>query len=244
MQKFCVTRILQGGREYFVANYPANRKPWSRKAAGRAQKKFNRRELAEVFLEEVRCEWIRRGKVELGLDAALHYDVMRAVKILSDVSNATLEKAALIFRLCRSARELPGKRYEVPLSRSVDLSPRFFLLVNNEAQKRGISLREAVEGMLGGWVEWEAERQVKERARAESEELAELRERNEKSSQKLGQIEKEDRLLALMGKQSQAFELGRNSVLLRRAEYQRRWRERKKEREKRQREVTTCGNGT
>jgi hypothetical protein len=81
------------------------RKPWSRKAAGRKQKKFSKREAAEAFLEEVRREWLRRGKVELGLDPALHYDVMRAAKILSDTANGTLEKAALI---CSPVHERSG----------------------------------------------------------------------------------------------------------------------------------------
>ena len=71
MQRFCVTRILQGGREYFVANYPANRKPWSRKAAGRAQRKFNRRELAEAFLEEAKRRVNAAGYAISNLDSTL-----------------------------------------------------------------------------------------------------------------------------------------------------------------------------
>ena len=106
MQRFCVTPVLDSARrQYFVANWPAQRKPWSRKAAGRKQKRFSKREAAEAFLAEVRREWLRRGKVELGLDAALHYDVMRAAKILSDTANGTLEKAALI---CSPVHERSG----------------------------------------------------------------------------------------------------------------------------------------
>src|SRR5258708_32798202 len=105
MQSFSITPVMQGSRRYFVANYPANRKPWSRKAAGREQKKFTKLELAETFLAEVRREWIRRGKVELGLDSFLHRDVMRAMKILAMIPNATLEKAAFLFRQCVSAKE-------------------------------------------------------------------------------------------------------------------------------------------
>jgi len=241
MQGFCVTPVLQGGRQYFVANYPANRKPWSRKAAGRAQKKFNRRELAEAFLEEARREWIRRGKVELGLDPALHYDVMRAAKILSSTPNATFEKSALIFRQCMSARELQGTRYEAPKERQIELSPRFFLMVDNEAKKRGVSVREAVEGILAGWLESEVEREVKERTREEAREYKELVQRNEKTKRMLAQIEEEDRLMELMGKYSRAYEDGRNSILMERNRYQREWRRKRKEQEAKEQ---SNGNGS
>jgi hypothetical protein len=86
--------------------------------------------------------------VELGLDPALHYDVMRAAKILPDTPNATFEKSALIFRQCMSARELRGTRYEAPKERRIELSSRFFLMVDNEAKARNVSISEAVEGLL------------------------------------------------------------------------------------------------
>jgi hypothetical protein len=224
VQRFCVTPILQAGRRYFVANFPS-----TRKGKGRAQKKFNRRELAEAFLEEARREWIRRGKVELGLDPALHYDVMRGAKILSSTPNGTFEKAALIFRQCMSARELRGTRYEAPKERQIELSPRFFLMVDNEAKKRGVSVGEAVEGMLAGWLEFEVERQVKERTRDEAREYKDLVERNERAKRTLAQIEEEDRLMELMGKHSRAYEDGRNSILMEHNRYQRKWRRKRKE---------------
>jgi hypothetical protein len=230
VQRFCVTRILQGGREYFVANYPANRKPWSRKAAGRAQRKFNRRELAEAFLEEAKREWKRKGGVNLGLDREAHHDFMRAMEVIAGLPGGTLEKGALMLKMCASAKEKPGGAYEAPVDRKVELSPRFFLLADNEARKHGMSVREAVEGMLAGWLEFEAERQVKERTKGEAREYQELMERNQKTRRMLAQIEEEDRLMELMGKQSQAFELGRNSVLMQRNRYQQEWRRKRKER--------------
>ena len=236
VQRFCVTPILQAGRRYFVANFPS-----TRKGKGRAQKKFNRRELAEAFLEEARREWIRRGKVELGLDPALHYDVMRAAKILSSTPNATFEKSALLFRQCMSVRELRGTQYEAPKERQIELSPRFFLMVDNEANKRGVSVREALEGILAGWLESEAERQVKERTREEAQECKKLVQRNEKAKRMLAQIEEEDRLMELMGKHSRAYEDGRNSILIERNRYQREWRRKRKEREAKEQ---SNGNGS
>jgi len=236
VQRFCVTPILQAGRRYFVANFPS-----TRKGKGRAQKKFNRRELAESFLQEARREWIRRGKVELGLDPALHHDVMRAAKILSDTPNATFEKGALMLRMCASPQEKPGGKYKAPLERRIELSPRFFLMVDNEAKKRGVSVREAVEGILAGWLESEAERQVKERTREEVREYKELVQRNQKAKRMLAQIEQEDRLMELMGKHSRAYEDGRNSILMERNRYQSEWRRKRKEREAKEQ---SNGNGS
>jgi hypothetical protein len=236
VQRFCVTAVLQAGRRYFVANFPS-----TRKGKGRAQKKFNRRELAESYLQEARREWIRRGKVELGLDSALHFDVMRAAKILSDIPNGSLEKGALLLRMCVGMKELRGSQFEAPLERSVELSPRLYLGCVNEAEKHGVSLRQAVEGMLAGWLESEVERQVKERTRDEAREYKELVERNEKTKRKLAQIEEEDRLMELMGKHSRAYEDGRNSILMGRNRYQREWRRKRKEREAKEQ---SNGNGS
>jgi hypothetical protein len=198
--------------------------------SGRRQKKFTTRASAEAFLAEVRREWIRRGKVELGLDRALHYDVMRAMKILSTVPNSSLEKAALIFRQCQSAKELCGGRYLAPENRAIQLSPRLLLLIQNEAKNRGTGIKEALEGALAEWVLDQAGRQVKELADQEAMELEALVRRNKKARQTLAEIKKEDRLLELMGKHSRAYEDGRNSILMERNRYQREWRKRQKER--------------
>jgi hypothetical protein len=230
MQRFCVTTVLDSGRrQYFVANWPAERKPWSRKAAGRRQKKFSKRELAEAFLEEAKWEWKRKGGVKLGFDREAHYDFMRAMEVIADIPNGTLEKGALLLKMCASAKERPGGTYEASLDRKVELSPRLFLMVDNEAKKRGVSVREAVEGILAGWLEFEAERQVKERTREEAQECKKLVQRNEKAKRMLAQIEEEDRLMELMGKHSRAYEDGRNSILMERNRYQREWRRKRKE---------------
>lgn len=227
MQAFYVTPISDRGYQYFVANWPAERKPWSRKGPRRRQKKFTKREEAEAFVAEVRREWIRRGKIELGLDPALHYDVMRAAKILCGVTNSSLEKSALIFLQCVSAKELRGGRYVAPESRSIELSPRFFLLIQNEAKRRGTGTVEALEGILGEWLLDRAERQVKELACQEARELDELEERNERARRTLAQWKEEDRLALALGKHSRAYEDGRNSILMKRLLYQREWRKRR-----------------
>ena len=48
-----------------------------------------------MFLAEAKREWVRKGGVKLGTDSAAHYDFMRAMEVIADVPNGTLEKAAL-----------------------------------------------------------------------------------------------------------------------------------------------------
>jgi hypothetical protein len=83
--------------------------------------------------------------------------------------------------------------------------------------------------MLAGWLEMEAERQIKERIRTEAREYQELVERNERTKQMLQQIEKEDQQRALLGQQSWSYEQGRNSILMKRNQYQCEWRRKRKE---------------
>jgi hypothetical protein len=241
MQRFYVTPVLDGGRQYFMANFPAERKPWSRKAAGRKQKKFSKREAAEAFLEEAKREWVRKGGVKLGFDREAHYDFMRAMEVIADIPKGTLEKAALVYRMCVSTKELRGNGYEASLERKVELSPRLYLGCVNEAKRRGVSVREAAEGMLASWLEAEAVRQIGERVRDEAREYKELVQRNEKTKRMLAQIEEEDRLMELMGKHSRAYEDGRNSILMERNRYQREWRRKRREREAKEQ---SNGNGS
>ena len=233
MTRFTVTEVSQDGRQYFMANYPAERSWKAAKAAGRKQnrkqKKFSKREAAEAFLAEVKREWIRKGGVKLGIDPEAHYDFMRAAEVICAIPNGTLEKAALVYRMCHSAKEKRGGVYEAPLDRKVELSPRTYLGCVNEARKRGVSLGEAVEGILAGWFLEEAERQIKERIRTEEREYQELLERNERTKKMLAQIEKEDQLRALTGAQSWSYEQGRNSILMKRNQYQCEWRRKRKE---------------
>jgi hypothetical protein len=181
--------------------------------------------------------------VELGLDPALHYDVLRAAKILSDTPNATLEKAALIFRLCMSARELRGTSYQAPKQGQIELSPRFFLMVDNEAKARNVSISEAAEGLLSEVAMCRADQRIRQQVHTEETEYRELKRRNDIDRQKLREIEREAKIWEEYSNVNMMFEQGRQSVLAQKAEYQRRWRQRKKEHEAKKREVITCGNG-
>lgn len=231
MQRFYVTEILQDRWRYYVANYPAEREPGSQKAAGRKQKKFNKREAAEAFLAQVKREWLRKGGVVLGFDSEAHYDVMRALEVLADLPGATLEKAALVFRMCRSEKEMRGGGFVAPSNRQIELDPRPFLLCQNEARRCGATLSEMAGAIILMWLEREAERQIRERTQAEAREYEELKGRNETTRQQLAQVAKEDELMKLLGQQSRAYQEGRNSILMKRNQYQCEWRRKRKEQE-------------
>jgi hypothetical protein len=179
MQRFFITPIKQEGRRYWMANYPSEQKPWSRRAAPRKQKKFAKLEEAEMFLLEARREWVRKGGVRLGNDRDLHYDFMRAVDELAGVAGGTLWKAALVYRQSVSWREYRGGKYEVPIDRKVELNPREFLVVDAEARRLQTTVGNALEMIIGWWVEKEAVKVIKERLEAERTEVAEIRELRE-----------------------------------------------------------------
>ena len=157
-----------------MASYPGER-PQRGYTRRRKQKKFARREEAEAFLAEAKREYIATGRIELAHDRQLHYDLMRAVKILADVPNGRLETAAHLLRMCRSAREFRGGTYEVPTCRQVELEPRTFLLCNNEARRCGISLGDMVNRIILMWLEHEVLGRVKEREQAEEQQKIEAR---------------------------------------------------------------------
>ena len=242
MQRFSITPIVDyAGRRYFVVNYPR------RGTAGRKQKKFNSLERAEEFCSEIKREWANTGKIRLGLDSHLHCDVMRAVRLIGGVPNASLERAAYVFLQCVSSKERRGgdMKYEVPVNRRVELSARVFLLVMNEARARKVSVSEAVEGLLSEVAMCRADQRIRQQIHTEETQYRELKKRNEIERQKLREIEREAKIWEEYSNVNMMFEQGRNSVLMQRAEYQRRWRQRKKEREvSEKREVTTCGYGT
>lgn len=167
MQKFCVTPVLDHGRQYFMVSWPGKREPWSRCAPKRQQKKFNSLERAESFLAEVKREWIRNGGISLAYDQVLHYDVMRAAQLLVDLPGSSLEKAAELLWMARSARELRGNKFVAPRDRTLQLDPRPFLLVQNQARERGITLGEMLNAIVLMWAENEAGRRVEQRMKAE-----------------------------------------------------------------------------
>ena len=221
-------------------NYPR------RGTSGRKQKKFNTLDRAEEFCSEINREWANTGKIKLGLDSHLHCDIMRAVRLIAGVPNASLERAAHVFMQCRSAKEKRGSdmKYEVPVNRRLELSPRIFLMAQSEARARNVSISEAVESLLSEVALCRADQAIRQQAKSEETEYRELKRRNEIAAAKLLELRRETKICEEFTGLNMVYERGRQSVLMRHAEYQRRWRQRKKEREARQREVTPCGNGT
>ena len=97
---------------------------------------------------------------------------------------------------------------------------------------RKITIDEAVEGLLGEVAIRRAEAAIRQQSWTEETEYLELKRRNDIDWEKLRQMRREDRILKEVSDVNLIFEQGRQSVLLRKAEYQRRWRERKKARAK------------
>ena len=84
--------------------------------------------------------------------------------------HASFEVAAWLLKICRSARELRGAKYEVPTNRQVELEPRAFLGCNNKARSVGIALKDLVNSIVLQWLEREAEARVEERIGREARE--------------------------------------------------------------------------
>jgi hypothetical protein len=238
MQRFSITPIVDyARRRYFVVGYPA------KGTTGRKQKKFNSLERAEEFLLEVRREWANTGKIRLGLDSHLHCDVMRAVKLLNGVPNASLERAANVFMQCRSMMEKRGSdmKYEVPVSRRIELSPRFFLMVQNEAKTGNVSVSEAVEGLLSEVALCRADQAIRRATRDENRELEELERRNAAEKKRLREIETEREIIRSFQGIDMVFEAGRRSVLEKRNTYARKWYAARKRKRKAEERLTVNG---
>jgi hypothetical protein len=69
--------------------------------------------------------------------------------------------------MARSARELRGNKFVAPRDRMVELDPRPFLLVQNQARERGITLGEMLNAIVLMWGENESGRRVEQRMKAE-----------------------------------------------------------------------------
>jgi hypothetical protein len=156
--------------------------PRKRRAAKRKQKKFNSRERAEEFLKGAKMEWIRKRRVRIGWDRELYGDFLRAVEELVDVPGGTLLKAVKVYKRCVSWREYRGGKYEAPVDRLVELGPRIMLALDREAREGNTTLSEAAEGIIWGWLEMRANREIMaqiERERLGAADLREMRMVNE-----------------------------------------------------------------
>jgi hypothetical protein len=220
MQGFIITPTVDhAGRRYFVVNYPR------KGTSGRKQRKFNTLERAQEFLSEIKREWANTGKIRLGGDSHLHCDFLRAVKLLSGVPQASLERAAQVFLQCASMKEKRGKAmaYEVPVDRWIELSPRFFLMGQNEARARNITVAEAVEGLLSEVALGRADQAIRRARNEEKVELEELERRNAAEKKRLRELETEREIARSFQGIDMVFEAGRRSVLEKRNTYARKW---------------------
>jgi hypothetical protein len=137
-----------------MVEYAVPEKPWGRWK--RRQNMFASLKAAEAFLQEAKREFQSTRRVDLAGNRALHNDVLRALKILSEVRGASFESAAWLFKTCQSAKEMRGAQYEVPENRVVELDPRAFCGCMNEARRRGIRIEDLIKGIVWTWLEREA----------------------------------------------------------------------------------------
>jgi hypothetical protein len=170
MRRFSITPVKNKGRDAWMVSYPAKANAGKRLRWKRKQNMFWNLENARAFLEEQRREQANNGRTVLAGDRLLHCDVLRGLKILATVPNASFEVAAWLLKICRSARELRGAKYQVPTNRQIELEPRAFLGCDNKARSVGIALKDLVNAIVLQWLEREAEARVEERIAREARE--------------------------------------------------------------------------
>src|SRR6516162_4396688 len=170
MRRYSIVAVKNTGRNAWVTNYPTKDYAGGRLRWKRRQNMFWNLENAQAFLQEQKREQTNNGWTCLAGDRLLHCDVLRALRILATVPNASFEVAAWLLKICRSARELRGARYEVPTNRQVELEPRAFLGCNNKARSAGIALKDLVNSIVLQWLEREAEARVEVRIAREARE--------------------------------------------------------------------------
>ena len=120
----------------------------------------------------------------MATDRELHYDFMRAAEVIADIPGGRLETAAHLLRMCRSAREMRGGRYEAPRNRQVQLDPRPFLACQNEARRCGLTIGEMANQIVLMWLEREGSSRVREREETEGREKLEAKRRAAKEYQR------------------------------------------------------------
>jgi hypothetical protein len=219
-----------------MVSFPGQLPVGSRKARSRKQKMFAKREEAEAFLALKRREYLQ-GKRTILWDAEQHMDALRALEILSDVPGASLEKGAMMLRLSRSRWERRGGGYEAPAAsdRRVELSPRVYLAVANEAERRGVSIWQACEGIILGWLEAEARAGIRKRQLEEQKEYEALKERNGLDRKMVREHRERERLkeeLGAIGVKYEMWKIGEEVQREARNMYERERRRRKRELER------------
>ena len=170
MRRYSIIALKNKGRDAWMVNYAVKDIAGGRLRWKRKQNMFWNLEKAQAFLQEQKREEANNGWTFLAGDSLLHCDVLRGLKILSTVPNASFEVAAWLLKTCRGARELRGAKYEVPTSRQIELEPRAFLGCNNKARSVGIALKDLVNSVVLQWLEREAEARVEDRIAREARE--------------------------------------------------------------------------
>jgi hypothetical protein len=170
MRQCHITPVKNRGRDAWMVSYPVKDTAGGGLQWKRKQNMFCNLEKAHAFLEEQKREQANTGWTFLAGDRLLHRDVLRALKILATVPNASFEVAGWLLKLCRSSRELRGGKYEVTVSRQIELEPRAFLGCNNKARSAGIAVKDLVNAIVLQWLEREAEGRVEERIAREARE--------------------------------------------------------------------------
>jgi hypothetical protein len=170
MRRYYITPVKNKGREAWMVSYPAKDGAGGRLRWKRKQNMFWNLEKAQAFLQEQKREQANNGSTFLAGDRLLHCDVLRGLKILATVPNASFEVAAWLLKICRGAGELRGAKYAVPTNRQIELEPRAFLGCNNKARLVGIALKDLVNSIVLQWLGREAEARVEERIAREARE--------------------------------------------------------------------------
>jgi len=170
MRRYSIIAVKNKGRDAWMVNYPSRDIAAGQLRWKRRQNMFWNLERAQAFLQEQKREQANSSWAVLAGDRVLHCDVLRGLKILATVPNASFEVAAWLLKTCRSARELRGAKYEVLANRQIELEPRAFLGCNNKARSVGIALKDLVNSIVLQWLEREAEARVEERIAREAQE--------------------------------------------------------------------------
>jgi hypothetical protein len=126
---------------------------------------FSTQARAEEFLELVKREILVEGELRFGKDPILRRDAMRAAKLVSEAGLPTgsLTVGAQLLIGCRSSQERRGGGFEEPRDRKIELSPRSYLGLVNEAREAGVRLSDLVEGIMWKHLEGRARRREEER---------------------------------------------------------------------------------
>ena len=99
MRRYYITAVKNKGRGAWMVSYPAKGDAGGRLRWNRKQNMFWNLEKAQAFLQEQKREQANNGSTLLAGDRLLHCDVLRALKILSTVPNASFEVAAWLLKM-------------------------------------------------------------------------------------------------------------------------------------------------